>query len=60
MSNESRDHFHDDDDYLVPSPLCGFYFEADFLLSYLCDFPAKKHLPKLKHLEFADLQEKVE
>ena len=28
-SNESRDHYHGDGN-LVPSPLCGFGFEAAF------------------------------
>ena len=27
MSNESRDHCHEDG-FLVPNPLCGFRFEA--------------------------------
>ena len=30
-SNESRDHYHEDGD-LVPSPRCGFGFEAAFML----------------------------
>ena len=30
-SNESRDHFHEDGN-LVPSPRCGFSFEAAFQL----------------------------
>ena len=30
-SNELRDHYHEDGN-LVPSPRCGFSFEADFQL----------------------------
>ena len=29
MSNESRDHYHDDGN-LAPSPRCGYIFEAAF------------------------------
>ena len=49
-SNESREHYHEDDN-LVPSPRCGFSFEAAFqLLRYKinifrihkkCYFPVK-------------------
>ena len=34
MSNESRDHYHEDAN-LVPSPRCGFCFEAAFQLGGL-------------------------